>query len=153
MAGEWQTRDVDVPALVERLGLGGAVKYTGYVTDLHEFLGWLAATDVVINLRYPTVGETSAIALRALAAGRALVVYDHGWYGELPSDACLKLPPLDQEALTQGMRRLAEDPGLRTSLGERARSYAREHHSLAAAAAAYVAFTERVLQGSGDNAP
>jgi glycosyltransferase involved in cell wall biosynthesis len=149
IVGPWQAHDVDVPALVNQLGLQDAVRYTGHLGSLEEFLGWLAAVDIVVNLRYPTVGETSAVALRCLAAGRVLVVYDHGWYAELPGDTCLKLPPLDQEALNAALQRLAEDETLRTSLGQRGQSYVREHHSLQGAASAYLAFVEAVLASSG----
>jgi glycosyltransferase involved in cell wall biosynthesis len=149
LVGEWDPRDVDLPALVERLGLNGAVRCLGHVPDLREFLGWLAAVDVVINLRHPTVGETSAIALRALAAGRALLVYDEGWYAELPSEACVKLPPLDQAALERAMRDLAANPLGRAELGSRGQRAARERHAPANAAAAYLAFVEQVLAPGG----
>jgi glycosyltransferase involved in cell wall biosynthesis len=149
IVGEWQSRDVDVPALAARLGLGDAVRSTGFVPSLAEFLGWMSAVDVVINLRYPTVGETSAVALRALAAGRALVVYDHGWYSELPSDACLKLPPLDAAALAACLRMLALDPSVRAAIGQRGREYALAAHSPETAAAGYVDFVQRVLAHAG----
>ncbi len=150
IVGEWHPDDLDVAALVARLGLTDAVRYTGFAPTLEQFLGWLAAVDVVVNLRYPTVGETSAVALRALAAGRALVVYDHGWYAELPSDTCLKLPPRDAEALVRGMVLLAHNPETRAELGERGQTYARRVHSPAAAAAAYVAFAQAVLSRVGE---
>ena len=150
VVGEWRPDDVDVVALVARLGLEGTVRFTGFVPTREDFLGWLAAVDVVVNLRYPTVGETSAVALRALAAGRALVVYDHGWYAELPSDACVKLPPLDEAALVRGMTTLARDPELRAELGARGQAYARASHSPAAAARAYVAFAQVVLARAGE---
>jgi glycosyltransferase involved in cell wall biosynthesis len=149
IVGEWRADDVDVPALVERLGLADAVRITGYSPSLEEFLGWLAAVDVVVNLRCPTVGETSASALRALVAGRSLVVNDHGWYAELPADACLKVPPLNQDALTTGLLRLAQDPELRASLGRAGQAYARTSHAPVRAAADYLAFVERVLTGAG----
>jgi glycosyltransferase involved in cell wall biosynthesis len=145
VVGEWDPRDVDLPALVERLGLNGAARCLGRVPSLREFLGWLSGVDVVVNLRHPTVGETSAVALRALAAGRALIVYDNGWYAELPSETCMKLPPLDQAALQAAMRDLAADPAMRSELGRRGQRYARERHAPAKAAAAYLAFVERVL--------
>ena len=40
--------------------------------------------DICINLRYPTMGETSSIAIRCLQKGIALIVNDIGWYSELP---------------------------------------------------------------------
>ena len=45
----------------------------------------LSDTDICINLRYPTMGETSSIAIRCLQRGIVLIVNDTGWYSELPS--------------------------------------------------------------------
>jgi glycosyltransferase involved in cell wall biosynthesis len=125
--------------------LGAAVIYTGYCADLRVFRSWLAAADVVVNLRNPTVGETSATALRGLAAGRPVIVSNHGWYAELPDNACVKVPPDDGEALLAAMRRLASDCELREAIGARAAAYVREEHDLAAAGDRYAAFIEQVL--------
>jgi glycosyltransferase involved in cell wall biosynthesis len=95
------------------------------------------------------VGETSAVALRALAAGRVLIVYDEGWYAELPSDARIGLPPLDDDALRAAMRTLATDPALRSELGRRGQRYAREQHAPERAAASYLAFVEQLLAFGG----
>ena len=116
---------------------------TGYLADMRDFISWIAAADVLVNLRYPTVGETSATALRGLAAGRPVIVSDHGWYAELPDDACVKVAPNDSEALYQAMRRLAENPALRHAIGQRAAAYAQREHSLAAAAQRYLRFYRR----------
>ena len=48
----------------------------------------MAACDVLVNLRYPTMGETSGSVIRALSLGKPLVVSDVGWFSELPDDAC-----------------------------------------------------------------
>lgn len=123
---------------------------TGYLVDTRDFVSWIAAADVLVNLRYPTVGETSATALRGLAAGRPVIVSDHGWYAELPDDACIKVPPNDGEALYQAMRRLAGDPTLRREIGHRAAAYAQREHSLASAAQRYLDFIrETVARATG----
>jgi len=145
IVGEWQSHDVDVPAVVARLDLADAVTSIGFAPSLSDFLSWLATVDVVVNLRYPTVGETSATALRGLATGRPLIVNDHGWYRELPDTVCLKVAPQDDQALVDAMLLLARDPGLRREMGQQARTYAQEQHSPERAAAAYVAFAEHVL--------
>ncbi|MEZ4517903.1 MAG: hypothetical protein R3C44_14160 [Chloroflexota bacterium] len=62
---------------------------TGY-RNLAGFVDWTTTPDVVLNLRYPTLGETSASALRAMATGRPVIVSDHGWYSELPDEAVVK---------------------------------------------------------------
>ncbi len=145
VVGDELKNDLDLAAWLAERDLGDAVMYAGYCEDLHVFRSWLAAADVVVNLRHPTAGETSATALRGLAAGRPVIVSDHGWYAELPDDTCVKVPPNDGDALLAAMRQLASDPGLREAIGTRAAAYAREEHAPARAAERYVAFIEEVL--------
>jgi glycosyltransferase involved in cell wall biosynthesis len=144
IAGEVEA-EVDLPALLDALQLRDAVHHTGFVDDLDAFLAWMNAADVVVNLRHPTLGETSATALRALAAGRPLVVYDHGWYAELPDAAAVKVPPLDEEALYQAMLRLALAPEERSRLSQAARAYAATHRP-ERTAAAYAEAIRRILE-------
>lgn len=147
IVGEAVPAEVDLAALLDELALHGAVHVTGFIESLPAFVDWIATADVVLNLRAPTVGETSATALRALAAGRPLVVFDHGWYSEIPDDCCVKVPVGDEVALTTALAQLAADPAWRQALGERAAHYAAHRHSLTAAAAAYATFIERLLAG------
>jgi glycosyltransferase involved in cell wall biosynthesis len=115
--------DVAVQETVRDLNLEDAVHCVGYVDDLSDFVDWIQTTDVVINLRNPTVGETSAVALRALAAGKALIVNDHGWYREIPSDAVLKVAPGSEDALLEAMRLSGRSKSLRKSLGRAGINY------------------------------
>jgi glycosyltransferase involved in cell wall biosynthesis len=145
VVGEWVTAEVNPPLLIEQLGLGDTVHCTGRIENMPEFVDWVATADIVVNLRNPTVGETSASALRAMAAGRPLIVSNHGWYAELPDDSCIKVPPADEEALYDAMRRLVSEPALREAMGARAARHAAEMHSPAAAAAAYARFIGQVI--------
>lgn len=144
IVGEAQD-DANLEALLAELDLGEDVICTGYVEEMEAFVGWINTADVVVNLRYPTVGETSGTALRALGAGRPVVVYDHGWYGELPDEVAVKVPPQDQEALLAAMRRLAEHPEERRHRGKRARAYVVQQHSPERAAGAYVEAIAQIL--------
>jgi glycosyltransferase involved in cell wall biosynthesis len=145
IVGDWSTGAGDLPAQIAELGLTDAVLCTGRIPDLMAFVSWIATADVVVNLRAPTVGETSATALRALAAGRPLIVYDHGWYAELPDEICLKVAPLDDEALLAAMLKLATDAELRDAMGQRGREYATHAHAPERAAQTYVDFIQRIL--------
>src|ERR1700749_3194768 len=58
----------DVRELVRRYGMEGRVEITGHVT-LAEFERRIAETDIALNLRERTVGETSASLCRIMAAG------------------------------------------------------------------------------------
>ena len=61
-------------------------------TPIEDFTGYMAACDIVLNLRFPTLGESSGSLLRALGLGRAVMVSDVGSFGEFPEDICLKVP-------------------------------------------------------------
>lgn len=137
--------DVDLGGLVAQLGVGQAVARVGYVENLNEFVDWISTVDVVVNLRQPTVGETSAVALRAMAAARPLIVYDHGWYSEIPDTAAIKVPPDDDEALRQAMEALAVSPERRLMMGQAGHDYVVEHYAPSSVAAAYVEFIQTVL--------
>ena len=145
IVGDWAEGGRDLPALIVETGLTDVVYCTGQVPDLVDFVSWIATADIVVNLRAPTVGETSATALRALAAGRPLIVYDHGWYAELPDEICLKVAPLDDEALFAAMLKLATDADARIAMGQRGREVATQVHAPARAAQTYVHFIQRIL--------
>ena len=85
---------------IEGLGLEDAVVSEGYVDD-QRLWSLMAACDVDRHLRAPTMGETSAAALQALALGKPLVVSDLGWFAELPREV----------AVNPGRRAGARGPG------------------------------------------
>jgi glycosyltransferase involved in cell wall biosynthesis len=104
----------------------------------------LAATDICVSLRYPTMGETSGVAVRALTIGRPQVVSDVGWFSELPDDVAFKVPVGDDEVdvLAARLEQLARDPDLRAAMDAAARSYAESEHDLGHVADAYAAVLE-----------
>lgn len=97
----------------------------GYV-DLTRFYLYLRAVDAVVNLRYPSAGESSGTVSRALAEGRATIVNDLGSFSEIPEDATLKVEiDGDQpEEVGAHLIRLAEDVAFRESVERAARHYA-----------------------------
>ena len=106
----------------------------------------MAACDVLVNLRYPTMGETSGSVIRALSLGRPLIVSDVGWFSELPDDIVLKVPVDEFEVATlEAALELAADHG--AALGESARHYVEREHGLARVADCYVAALETAAGG------
>ena len=77
-----------------------------------ELWSLLAACDAVVSLRWPTMGETSAAAVRALSLGKPLVVSDVGAFRELPDEAVVKVPVGEGEiaALVAAIERAASEP-------------------------------------------
>ena len=136
-----------VAPVIEKMGLGDRVRITGYTTE-SDFFRYLKAVDVVVNLRYPTAGETSGTLIRALGAGKPVIVSDHGQFGELPGEICLKVAPGPDEAqdLYAQMRTLAYRPALREELSERAKLWARTECDIQRSAASYLEFCERVIE-------
>lgn len=105
--------------------------------------------DVCVTLRYPTMGETSGIAIRALSAGKPLVVSDHGWFAELPDGVAAKVPVdrWEVDTVTAILDRLCVDATLRERLGEAALEYARREHGLERVADLYTAALEEAAGG------
>jgi glycosyltransferase involved in cell wall biosynthesis len=125
LVGENQTAGRALDRFTRRLGIQDRVRLTGYV-DLPQFYLYLKSADVVVNLRYPTAGETSGTFARALAEGKATIVNNLGSFAEVPDDVALKVEvDEDQaEALGRHLVRVSEDPNLRRSLGNHAQAYA-----------------------------
>ncbi len=105
----------------------GAVIRLPYV-DEARLWNLLAACDVCVCLRYPTMGETSGIAIRALVCGRPLIVSDIGWFSELSDDVACKIPVNDQEVetLVNAMMLLATDAARRNAMSTAASQYVAE---------------------------
>lgn len=79
-------------ALVGRLGLAARVRFAGFAAP-DELGALVAAADLGLVPRFPTAGETSAAALRFLAAGTPVVVSGYAQFLELPADAALRVAP------------------------------------------------------------
>ena len=96
----------------------------------------MAACDVLVNLRYPTMGETSGSVIRALSLGKPLVVSDIGWFAELPDDVVLKVPADEFEVATlqAALAFAAEHAG---TLGRAAKAYVEREHALPRVADSY----------------
>lgn len=110
--------------------LNERIMKTGYV-PLHEFEKIIDCVDIVVNLRYPSMGETSAALLRALTAGKACIVSDDAWFSELPDDVVMKIPvaeSLEINTLKVTVERLVGDSGQRLDLGRRAKEYVLKEH-------------------------
>lgn len=133
-----ENRDPEVMVLIRRLKLAHRVILLDYL-DEQEFGGILAAADVMINLRLPTFGETSATVSQAMAYGLPCIVTDHGWYAELPSTAIYRVRPGPEGAadLHLALIRSMLDPVERAACGAAAREHARSDLALDIVVAAY----------------
>jgi glycosyltransferase involved in cell wall biosynthesis len=121
--------DPEIENTIERLGVGASVHTTGYVGE-ERYMALMQACDVCINLRFPTMGETSAVLCQCLSLGKPGIVTDVGWYAELPDDCVYKVKPDEREIpmLVSAVSELATRPDLRRAAGDRGRVYVSERH-------------------------
>jgi glycosyltransferase involved in cell wall biosynthesis len=109
----------------------------------------LADCDVAVSLRWPTMGETSGMAIRALSLGKPLVVSDVGWFSELPDSVAAKVrvDEFEIETLAAVLELLARDDELRARMSAAASEYVRTAHDLDHIADLYVAVIEETAGG------
>lgn len=129
---------VSLPTLVRRTNTQGAVHVTGYVSA-SEFNAYVALSDICINLRHPTAGETSASLLRLLAAAKPTLITASGSFLEIPDTAAVHIPldASERDMLSHTAYLLYRHPELRQRLAANARAYVEATHTLAQSAATY----------------
>ena len=143
IAGAIAPTMASLPELIAKLGLSSRVNLHGRVST-EEFHTLMAHSDVCVALRYPTRGETSAVIVRALQRGLAVVVSDVGWYSELP-DFVIKIPPESGAAakLAGQISNLIIQPGRLGGLRRQALDYAASHLDFANCMDRYAAFLQQ----------
>jgi glycosyltransferase involved in cell wall biosynthesis len=136
----------DLDRRLERLGIGDeALIREPYVSE-ERFAALMAGCDVLVNLRSPTMGETSGSVIRGLALGKPMLVSDLGWFAELPDGVALKIP-VDEVEVPTIAAALELAAAHAAELGGAAREYARREHDLGHVASAYVAALEQAAGG------
>jgi glycosyltransferase involved in cell wall biosynthesis/SAM-dependent methyltransferase len=140
--------ELPLKSLIAQMNLEQHVRHLDFV-PLEDFSGYLGACDIVLNLRYPTVGESSGTLQRALGMGKAVIVSDVGSFRELPGDICLKAPvdAAEEEHLFEYLNLLATRPSVRRELEDRARAWAERECSWDVAARRYAEFLEAIVEG------
>jgi glycosyltransferase involved in cell wall biosynthesis/SAM-dependent methyltransferase len=140
--------ELPLESLIDSLRLLPCVRVLGY-TSIEDFNGYLAACDVVLNLRHPTVGENSGTLMRAMGMGKPVLVSDTGSFSELPDDVCLKVPidATEEDFLFEYLSMLTSRPTLARQMGEKAREWVARECSWPLAARRYLDFMETVVGG------
>lgn len=125
IAGDGPARH-DLERLAASLGVTDRLIFLGFRQDVG---GLLAASDMVV---LPTLREGLSISLlEAMAAGKPIVTTSIGSQKEIAAhgEMASLVPPADSRSLTDAILRLAEDPGLRNSLGATARAVYERHYT------------------------
>ena len=139
----------DLDRRLQRLGLSGeGILREAYVEE-DRLWSLMAACDVCVNLRSPTMGETSGSVVRQLSLGKPVVVSDVGWFAELPDEVAVKVPvgAEETETLHAALELLARDEPLRERMSGAALDLVRREHDLGRIADLYVAALEQAAGG------
>ncbi len=141
--------DFPVRSLIRTLDLTERVRVISFA-PIEDFVGYMAATDIVLNLRYPTVGESSGSLLRALGLGKAVIVSDVGGFREFPDDICLKTPvdASEEDMLFEYLNLLVSQPEVAHAMGERSRCYVERECSWNRVARSYASFLKSVTDST-----
>jgi glycosyltransferase involved in cell wall biosynthesis len=139
----------DLDRRLQRFGLDdeGLVR-EGWVGE-RRLWELMAGVDACVNLRHPTMGETSGSVIRSLSLGKPLVVSDVGWFSELPDDVALKVPVGDDEVgtLEAALELLVTREDVRLEMGAAGARLARGEHDLRRVADLYAAALEEAAGG------
>jgi len=144
--------EFQVGQLIRTLGLTEHVRVLGF-TPIDQFVDYIGACDIVLNLRYPTVGETSGSLTRALGLGKAVIVSDVGSFAELPDDICLKVPvnpenvQEEEDFIFEYLNILVTRPELARAMGQRAREWVERECNWSTVADQYVEFLSHFRNG------
>ncbi|HEY7334796.1 MAG TPA: methyltransferase domain-containing protein [Bryobacteraceae bacterium] len=141
--------ELPLASMIHTMDLAAHARHFDFA-PIEEFNGLLAACDIVLNLRYPTVGESSGTLLRALGMGKAAIVSDVGSFRELPDEICLKAPvdASEEEHLFEYLNLLTSRPEFARELGAKARSWVEKECSWEIAARKYLDFLENPRSAS-----
>ncbi len=140
--------ELALESLIHSLDLASHVRILGF-QPIEEFVGYIAACDIVLNLRYPTVGENSGTLMRALGLGKAVIVSEVGSFSELPDSICLKAPvdASEEDHLFEYLNLLVSRSDVRSALGARAREWVETECAWPKVAKKYAEFLEQVANG------
>ena len=114
----------EINSLIERYKLKEFIYITGRV-ESDDFNDYIKSADVILNLRYPTMGETSLSMIKSMAFGKPVIVSNIKQFREIPNDCCFKIDVgMDEKKqLIDILMRLNRNPNLRYEIGTNARNY------------------------------
>ena len=105
--------------------LNDKIFITGYLNE-KEYETALEFVDIVVNLRFPSMGEASGTLCESFKYGKSVLVSDLNQYTEYPDEICWKVPieNLEVETLAEMIKYLAKNPDVKQALEKNAKEYA-----------------------------
>lgn len=110
--------------------LGRNIIKTGFVKrDIYDAI--LERCDIVVNLRYPSMGETSISVIHAMGLGKPCMVSDHAWFSELPDTSVVKvnIDSMERDFLVN-LNNLVQNRKTMATLANSAKDYVAKNHAI-----------------------
>lgn len=145
IAGELVDSSLNLEQEIESLGISDSVIMTGYL-NADDFEAGMRLSDIVLNLRYPSFGESSASLMTALGYGKACIISDYHQFAELPNSVCWKaeIGEMEVPQLVAYLEELMRNPAARKQLGKNAAFFAANYSSYEIAANLYAGIIEKI---------
>lgn len=144
-----KVQGIDVESAVKEAGLEKNVVITGF-TELDEFILYLGACDICLNLRYPTQGESSASLHRMLGMGKPVILTKIGSFMEYPDACSIKVRHDENEVkdIVDAIMGLATNKQKMKKMGMYAYAFAEENCSILKNAEKYRVAFEQIKEGT-----
>ena len=140
--------NIGLKNLINDLDIKSVIQ-TGFVS-FERMYEYMKVSDICVNLRYPTVGETSGSVLRLMSMGKPVIVSNVGWFSELPDNCCAKVDVdnFEEDLLLEYLKVLAFNEKLRIMMGKNARNYIEVEYNPEKVANEYYSFIKEIVKGS-----
>ncbi len=125
LAGQSVLGENYIESLIEKFGLAGRVRITGWLSN-EDWLDCLSIADVGVNLRSENLGEFSGPTISFIEKGKVVLVSDFEQYRAFPDDFAIKIPngPDDVKIIAEKILWLYNNRDFIKRGGRTAREYA-----------------------------
>jgi len=136
IGGEFSTPEYET-ALAPRFESDRVIRRP-YLDDA-AFERVLGATDIGVNLRFPSAGETSGLVMRMMSLGKPVLVTGSDESSAFPDNAVIRVDSgeAETEMLRAYLQWLIEEPEIRARIGQSAAAHVNGVHSLSSVAERY----------------
>ncbi|MGU3469229.1 glycosyltransferase [Methylobacterium sp. C33D] len=124
VVGEANDHSVDFIRYLKELDVANEVEFTGYVTEA-ELQNRLLSVDLLLALRWPTLGEASGVVYRAMGFGVPVVCSAIGQFAEIPAGCVWHVPLSENEVdqISEAIMYLYRRPRTAAELGRNGKAY------------------------------
>jgi len=148
LAGKYP--EADLKAWIKELGIGDRVTLKGFLSD-DDLDGLLRESDLTINLRWPSMGESSATLLRVWNYSLPSLVTDTAFYSTLPSEVVAFVDPQEEERdILKHLSAFSDNPEPYFEMGLKGRGLLESQHSVEASIDHLKSFLPEVVRWQGN---